>query len=216
MGKVIRPFCWHQNFVPWGLSAPAPGLYRCIKTWKICIQSDFKDIFFKLATNEWSDKTFLFTSKLCPLGAVCPCPGGLYTCIKSWTKLYKIRLQRYIFETWNKWPKWQYVPVDIKISFPRGCQPCPGAIFTCIKSWKKLDKIRLQRDFFETCSKWPKWQEVSVDIKILSHGVVCPLTCSYIHLLNHEKMCIKSEVEEILFELEQMTIVMRPSCWHQN
>ena len=28
-----------------------------------------------------------------------------------------------------------------------------------------------------------------------------PLTCGYIHLLNHEKMRIKSEVEEILFKL---------------
>ena len=28
-----------------------------------------------------------------------------------------------------------------------------------------------------------------------------PLTCGYIHLLNHEKMCLKSEVEEILFKL---------------
>ena len=26
-----------------------------------------------------------------------------------------------------------------------------------------------------------------------------PLTCGYIHLLDHEKMCMKSEVEEILF-----------------
>ena len=25
------------------------------------------------------------------------------------------------------------------------------------------------------------------------------LTCGYIHLLNHDNMCIKSEVEEILF-----------------
>ena len=29
-------------------------------------------------------------------------------------------------------------------------------------------------------------------------------------------MCIKSEVEEILLNLQQMTIMMRPSCWHQN
>ena len=28
-----------------------------------------------------------------------------------------------------------------------------------------------------------------------------PLTSSYIHLLNHEKMCIKSGIEEILFKL---------------
>ena len=44
MGKVIRPSCWHQNFVPWGLSVPAPGLYTCIKSWKKCIKSDFKEI----------------------------------------------------------------------------------------------------------------------------------------------------------------------------
>ena len=27
------------------------------------------------------------------------------------------------------------------------------------------------------------------------------LTCGYVYLSNHEKMCIKSEVEEILFKL---------------
>ena len=27
-----------------------------------------------------------------------------------------------------------------------------------------------------------------------------PLTSSYIHLLNHEKMCIKSEIEDIIFK----------------
>ena len=40
----------------------------------------------------------------------------------------------------------------------------------------------------------------------------CPLgVVSYIHLLNHEKMCIKSEAEEIF--LQQMTKVTRHSCW---
>ena len=80
MGKVIRPFCRHQTFVPWGLSAPAPapGLYTCIKSWKNCIKSDFKEFVLKPATNEWSDKTFLLPSKLCHLGAVCPCPGTIH------------------------------------------------------------------------------------------------------------------------------------------
>ena len=42
----------------------------------------------------------------------------------------------------------------------------------------------------------------SVDIKILSPVVGClPLTCDDIYLLNHEKMCIQSQVEEILFKL---------------
>ena len=34
IGKVIRNFCWHQNFVPKGLSVPALGLYTCIKSLK--------------------------------------------------------------------------------------------------------------------------------------------------------------------------------------
>ena len=177
MGKVIRPFCWHQNFVPWGLSVPALGLYTCIKSWKKCIKSDFKDIFLKLATNEWSDKTFLLTSKLCPLGVVCPCPGAIYM-YNSWIFFYKIRLQRDFFETFNKWPKWQDVPVDIKISSPRGCQPLPWG-YIHVKSWKNC----IKSDFKEIC------------------------------FLN---MCVRSEVEEILFKLEQMTAVMSPFCWPLN
>ena len=34
MTEVTRGSCWHQNFVPKGLSAPALGLYTCIKSWK--------------------------------------------------------------------------------------------------------------------------------------------------------------------------------------
>ena len=37
----------------------------------------------KLATDGRSDKTFLLTTKPCPLGAVCPTAPELYTCIKS-------------------------------------------------------------------------------------------------------------------------------------
>ena len=38
----------------------------------------------KLVIDDRSDKKFLLTSKLCPLGGLyAPCPG-LYTCIKSW------------------------------------------------------------------------------------------------------------------------------------
>ena len=96
MTEVTRGSCWHQNFVPKGLSAPALGLY---------------------------------------------------TCIKSWKKLYKI-IQSFFF---------------------------------------KLVENGLTRGF---C-----WHENFVPWGCL------PLICGCTHLLNHEKMCIKSEVEEILFKL---------------
>ena len=56
--------CLYKNSDPKGLSAP--GLYTCIKTWKIMYKISFKDIFLKLATNGQSDMTFLLTSGFCP------------------------------------------------------------------------------------------------------------------------------------------------------
>ena len=58
----------------------------------------------KLPTDDRSDKKFLLTSKLCPLGAVCPLPWG-YIHVLNHEKMYKIRLQRDFFETCNKWVK---------------------------------------------------------------------------------------------------------------
>ena len=56
----------------------------------------------KLATDDQSDKKFPLTSKLCPLGAVCPLPRG-YIHVLNHEKMYNIRLQRYCFETCSKW-----------------------------------------------------------------------------------------------------------------
>ena len=48
--------------------------------WEKCKTMDFSETIvvydLKLATDDRSDKKFLLTSKLCPLGAVCPLPGG--------------------------------------------------------------------------------------------------------------------------------------------
>ena len=92
--------------------------------------------------------------------------------------------------------------------------PAQG-LYTCIKSWKKLYKIRLQREFFKICSKWPKWQEVSVDIKIVSPWVVCPDLRLYTFIKSWKDV-YKVQRLRFFLNLQQMTIVMRPSCWHQN
>ena len=67
-----------KKLSPGGLSAPAPGLYTCIKSYKKCIKSDFKDVSLKLVVNDWSEKRFLLTSKFRPQGVVSPCPGAIY------------------------------------------------------------------------------------------------------------------------------------------
>ena len=43
-----------------------------------------------------------------------------------------------------------------------------------------------------------------------------PLTCGYIHLLNHERCVWSQRLKGFFVNLQQMTIVMRPTCWHQN
>ena len=54
-------------------------------------------IFLKRATNEWSDKTFLLASKLCPLEAVSPCLGAIYMYKIMRNNCIKSRLQRDFF-----------------------------------------------------------------------------------------------------------------------
>ena len=60
----------------------------------------------KLATDDQSDKKFLLTSKLCPLGAVCPLPQGYIhvlnhekNCIKSDFKEISLKLLEMIVPT---------------------------------------------------------------------------------------------------------------------
>ena len=84
---------------------------------------------------------------------------------------------------------------------PGGCMPTAPVVYTCIKSWEKMYKIRIQRDIFETCIKWVKLQGLSIDIKSLSPGGCLSLPWGYIHVLNHEKKCRKSDFKNIFFKL---------------
>ena len=48
--------------------------------------------------------------------------------------------------------------------------------------------------------------------KLCPLGAVCPLPRGYMHVLNHEKNCIKSDFKEIFLNLQQMGKVIRPFC----
>ena len=67
MTEVTICFCCHQNFVPNGLSAPAPGLYTFIKSlkndYKVRLQRDF----LKLVANDGSD-VYVDIKSLSPVG----------------------------------------------------------------------------------------------------------------------------------------------------
>ena len=61
---------------------PALELQTCIKSFKMCLKSNFKEIDLKHATNGQSDKGFLLTSTFVPRGLSAPALG-LYTCMKA-------------------------------------------------------------------------------------------------------------------------------------
>ena len=86
------------------------------------------------------------------------------------------------------------------------------------KKKKKMFFIRPQRDCFKLVANYRSDKRFLLTSKFCSLwlsacGYIHLLSsCGYIHLLNHKKMCIKSEVEEILFKLATNDHVMRPSC----
>ena len=139
--QVAKGLCLYKNSDPKGLSAPAQGGYILVeKHEKLCIKSGLKVMFLKLATNGQSDKDFLLTSGFCPQRVVCPCPGAIYMW-KNIKNVYKIRIQRDLFETCNKWLS------DIN-SCPQGVVcPCPGAInmYKSIKILSPIDCLPLPR-----------------------------------------------------------------------
>ena len=146
MTEVTRCSCWHQNFVPKGLSAPALGLY---------------------------------------------------TCIKSWKNVYKIRLQRDFFLTCSKWLKWQEVSVDAKILSPGGCLPMNCSyihlsanelqLYTFIKSWKGVYNVRGWRDFFKLATK-DQSEDFLLTSKFWPKSVVCSCLRA-IHIYKIMKKC---------------------------
>ena len=151
MGKEIRAFCWHQEFVSKGLSALPRGylyIYKIIKNvYKI------KFLFLNL---QWMGKmirAFCWHQKFVPKGLYALGQGLYIYMYKIVRNVYKIRIRRDHFEACYIWAKRKGLSVVIKILSPVCCLPLPGAIYM----WKNMYKIRLQRDCFKTCNKWAKW-----------------------------------------------------------
>ena len=89
-GQREKAFLLSSKFCPQWIVCFTRGYIHTVKheknVYKIGLQSN---IFFKPATNGQSDKGFLLTSKVCPQGVLCPCPGAIY--IYKIKNVYKTR-----------------------------------------------------------------------------------------------------------------------------
>ena len=79
----------------------------------------------KLATDDRSDKKFLLTSELCPLGVVCPLTRGYIRVLNHEKKMYKITLWRFIFLNLQQMNEVTRHFCWHQNFFPWGCLPLP-------------------------------------------------------------------------------------------
>ena len=133
MTEVTGGFCWHQNFAPWGLSAPHLWLYTFIKSWKDVLKVRGWRVFFIMQQMTKVIRLSCWHQNVDPKGLSAPAQGP-YTCIKSWKNVHKIRGQSYFLKhaisdqsdktfllSWKKCPCQNLYQVVV-------C-PCPGAFF---------------------------------------------------------------------------------------
>ena len=160
---------WQKTLSPGGYLT-LPWGYIYVLNHKKMYKIRLWRFFFKLATNEWSDRTLVLTSKLCPLGAVCPCLGAVYM-YKIMKKCIKWDFKENFLEPATNDRDDKMFLWTSKFRLQGVSAPAPG-LYTCTKSCRKVSKIRLQRDF---CSKWPKGHiRFLLTSKFCPLGVVCP------------------------------------------
>ena len=127
----------------------------------------------------------------------------LYTCIKTWKIMYKIRLQRYFLKLATNGRNDKGFLLTSKVC-PQGvfC-PYPRAIYM-YKIINNVYIIRFWRDHFETCNIWTKRKGLSVVIKILSPMDCLPLPWGYISMVKHEKNVYKIGLQSNLSSPEPL------------
>ena len=149
---------------------------------KKCIKSDFKEIFFKLATNDRSNKMFLLTSKFRSRRVISPCHGAIYMykimkkkCIKSDFKEIFLKLvandgsdKRFLLT--SKFVPWGCLPLT------SSCIHLLNHEKMCIKSeieeilFKLATNDHSNKAFLLISKFWPEW-------------VVCPYPRAMFKLL---------------------------------
>ena len=144
MSRVTKGLCLYKNSDPKELSASAPGLYTCIKTWKIMYKIRLQKIFFLKLCNKWAKwQGFSVDIRILPTkgrilstkGSL-PLPRGLYTCGKTLKNVYKNQISKRFV-----WNLQQMVEVIRAFCWhqkfvPKGSSALAPGLCTCIKSLK--------------------------------------------------------------------------------
>ena len=126
----------------------------------------------KLAIDDRSDKKFLLTSKLCPLGAICLLPRGCINVLNHEKRCIKSNFKEISFKLATHGKSGR--TVDIKILSPGGCLPLPRGYVHVLNHVKNC----IKSDFKDIFSKLAtnEWSEKTflLTSKLCPLGAVCP------------------------------------------
>ena len=164
-----------------------------------------RDFFFKLATNDRSDKMFLLTSKFLPQGVVSTFPGAIY--------MYKI-----MKNVWLQWDFLELVANDrndkrflLTSKFcPLGLSALNPRLYTFIKSWKDVFKSEIEEICWKLVTNDQSDEAFLLTSKLNGLSVQnCPQGLSplalglYMHIWNKTKYQINNEAKWVFLELVQ-------------
>ena len=214
MGKVTRPFYWHQYFVHKGLSIPAPGLYTCGKHLKMCIKSEFtKGFVWNLQQMAAVMRAFCWHQKLVPQG-FSALPPGLYTCKKLLKMCIKSDFEEIILKLATYWQKEKAFLMSSKFCAKWIVCPCPG-LYTYGETWKKMYIKSDFKAFFLNLQQMGKvirafcWHQ-----KFVPKGLSALAPGLYIYIYKIIKNVYK--IRFLFLSLQRMGKEIMAFCWHRK
>ena len=115
-------------------------------------------------------------------------------------------------ETYTKQPEWQKV---YKNSDPKGLSVPALGLYTCMKTWKIMYKIRLLRYFLKLATNGQSDKAFLLTSGFCPQRVVCPCPGA-IYMWEKKNVYKIRNSKRFVWDLQQMVEVIRAFCWHQN
>ena len=180
MTRVTKDLCLYKNSDPKGLSAPAQGLYRCIKTWKIMYKITLQSYFFETC-NKWAKwQGFSVDIRILSTKGCLPLPRGYIhleklkqMCIKSEFKEISLKLA-----TDGRSDKafcWHQKFV------PKGFSALAQGLHTCIKSLKMCLKSDFEEIILKLATYGQREKAFLLSSKFCPQWIVFPCPGLYIY-----------------------------------
>ena len=190
MTRVTKGLCLYKNSDSKGLSTPTPGpIYRYKNMKKLCIKSNFKDMFFETC-NKWAKwHGFSVDIRILSTKGCLPLPWDYINVEKHWKCVWNQNSKRFV---WNLQQMVEVIKAFCwhQMFVPKGFSALAPGLYTCIKSLKMC----IKSDFEETILKLATYEQREKTFLLSSkrcpQWIVCPCPGLYTYDETWKKKCI--------------------------